>query len=255
MGDEVVRERHGNALLVRINRPDQRNALNPAVFQGLGEAILEAEADVDIRVLVVTGTGDRSFCAGMDLKSLAAGEPMPGGDIMPAVMRLMDGSAGVPTIGAANASALGGGLELLLGCDLIVASSEAQFGLPEVKRGLFPGGGGTAIGRRIPMGLALELLLTGDPITAERGYEIGLVNAVVAPDDVVPAALALAERIAVNAPLSLAAVLELAKLYAVDPAKARERRSELQASVFGSEDAAEGAAAFAEKRTPTWKGR
>ena len=255
MSDELIRERHGNALLVRINRPDQRNALNPTVFQGLGEAVLEAEADVDIRVLVLTGTGDRSFCAGMDLKSMAAGEALPGGDIMAAVMRLMDGAATVPTVGAANATAFGGGLELLLGCDVIVASAEAQFGLPEVKRGLFPGGGGTAIGRRIPMGLAMELLLTGDPITAQRGYEIGLVNAVVAPDRVVPEALALAERIAANAPLSLAAVHELGRLFAVDPGQARERRSHWQSLVFASEDAMEGATAFAEKRTPTWKGR
>jgi enoyl-CoA hydratase/carnithine racemase len=251
---ELVRERHGNVLLLRLNRPEARNALNAGVFEGLAAGIVEAEGDPDIRAVVLTGTGDRAFCAGMDLKALAQG-PMAGPEAMAVFMRLMDGDIQVPLVGAANAAAFGGGLEVLLGCDVIVASSEAQFGLPEVKRGLFPGGGGTAIGQRIPMGVALEMALTGDPITAARAYEVGLVNAVVAPDDVVPAALALADRIAANAPLSLAAVKDLVRLFATDVARGRERRQHWHGIVFGSEDAAEGSKAFFEKRPPVWQGR
>jgi enoyl-CoA hydratase len=174
---------------------------------------------------------------------------------MAVLMRLMDGDVAVPLVGAVNASAFGGGLELLLGCDVIVASSDAKFGLPEVKRGLFAGGSGTAIGQRVPLGVALELTLTGDPISAARAYEVGLVNAVVPAAEVVPAALAVAERIAANAPLSLTASKELVRLYATDPAKAQERRSHWRTVVFGSEDAKEGATAFVEKRTPNWQGR
>jgi enoyl-CoA hydratase/carnithine racemase len=255
VSEEVVREQHGNVLLVRINRPDARNALNDAVCQGVGQAVLDAESDPGIRAMVLTGTGDKSFCAGVDLKEMAAGVQWTPGPPQQALLRLMDGDVAVPVVGASNASALGGGLELLLGCDLIIASSEAQFGLPEVKRGLFPGGSGTAVVQRVPLGVGLEMLLTGEPISASRAYDVHLVNAVVAPDEVVPAALALAERVAANAPLGIAAVRELGRLYATDAAKADERRTHWRGLVFGSEDAKEGATAFAEKRTPVWQGR
>ena len=148
-GSELVRERHGHALLLRLNRPDARNALSAGIITGLAEAIVEAEADPDVRAVVLTGTGDKAFCAGMDLKSLAGVGPQASPEAMAVLMRLMDGDVAVPLVGAANASALGGGLEVLLGCDVIVASSEARFGLPEVKRGLFPGGSGTAISQRV----------------------------------------------------------------------------------------------------------
>ena len=255
MSDDLVRERHGSVMLLRLNRPEKRNALNFAIMDGLGRSIVEAESDPEIRAVVLTGTGDRTFCAGMDLKEFASGATPSDPDAADAFARFLAGGATVPLIGAANASALGGGLELLLGCDLIVASSAAQLGLPEVKRGLFPGGGGTAIGRRIPLGAALELLLTGDPISAARAYELGLVNLVVEPDQVVAAALALAERIAVNAPLALAACKELAMLATTDAASFPQRLVELRTAVFASEDAMEGATAFGEKRTPVWSGR
>jgi enoyl-CoA hydratase/carnithine racemase len=248
----LVRERHGAVLLLRIDRPEARNALDAAVIDGLADGIVEAEADPGIRAVVLTGTGDRAFCSGVDLKALGS---MQGGESMDVLKRLMDGQVTVPLVGAANASALAGGLEVLLGCDVVVASSEARFGLPEVKRGLFPGGSGTAIAQRVPLAVALELLLTGDPIDAARAREVGLVNVVVPPAEVVPAALALAERIAANAPLGLAAVKELARLYATDAARADERRDHWRQVVFTSEDAREGAAAFVEKRTPVWQGR
>ena len=251
----LVEERHGNVLLLRLNRPESRNALSAAVVDGLADGITRAEGDRDVRAVVLTGTGDKAFCAGMDLKELAAGGSQSRPESMAVLMRLMDGDVAVPLVGAANASAFGGGLEVLLGCDVIVASSAASFGLPEVKRGLFPGGSGTAISQRIPLGIALELTLTGDPITAARAYEVGLVNAVVPPEEVLVAAMALAERIAVNAPLSLVACKELVRLHATDTGKAAERLAHWRPTIFASEDAREGATAFMEKRPPAWRGR
>ena len=257
MSDEVVRERRGNVEVVRLNRPDVLNAMNPAVMQGLGAAMRAAEADPEIRAVVLTGTGDRAFCAGMDLRAFAGGETMeaPDPEAMDGFTRLMRGRVTVPLIGAANATALAGGFELLLGCDLVVASSGAKFGLPEVKRGLFAAGGGTFLGTRIPLSVAMELTLTGDPIDAERAYALGLVNAVVPPEQVLDAALGFAERIAANGPLGVAATKELVRLGVSDEARAETRLVELQRTVFSSEDAREGATAFVEKRPPVWRGR
>lgn len=254
---ELVAERHGAVLVARLNRPDARNSLNASLFRAIGAAVIEAESNPEVRVLVLTGTGDRAFCAGMDLRAFAAGEAVGVGkdDETVACNRLMAGDVAVPVVGAANATAVGGGFELLLGCDLIVASDQAKFGLPEVKRGLFPGGRGTFLSLRIPMGLALELLLTGDSIDAARAYEIGLVNAVVPAGDVLTAALALAERIAANGPLGVAAVKELGRLAVFDAPAAVERQKVWQRTVFQSEDAREGAAAFVEKRPPVWQGK
>lgn len=255
--DELVQERRGAILVARLNRPEARNALTPSLLRAIGGAMVEAESDPEIRVVVLTGTGDRAFCAGMDLRSFAAGEEMGVGDDDAArgFYRLIEGRITVPVVGAANATAVAGGLELLLGCDLIVASSEAQFGLPEVKRGLFAAGGGTAIGTRLPLSIALEMTLTGDSITAARAYELGLVNAVVAPDEVLASAMAFAERIAANAPLGLAATKELVRLSVTDAGQASARMKELQALVFASEDAKEGALAFVDRRQPIWRGR
>jgi enoyl-CoA hydratase/carnithine racemase len=257
VSDVLLRERHGNVLVARLNRPEARNALNTELLQAIGAAITDAESDPGIRALVITGTGDRAFCAGMDLRDFASSGQASGGERggISAYARLLQGEVSIPVIGAANASAVAGGLELLLACDIIVASSEAQFGLPEVKRGLFAATGATSLGTRIPLAVALELTLTGDTVDAQRAYDLGLVNVVVAPDQVLTKALDYAERIAANGPLGVAATKELVLLGVTDHARALERRAELQVSVFGSEDAREGALAFVEKRPPVWQGR
>jgi enoyl-CoA hydratase/carnithine racemase len=257
---EVVSERRGNVLVLRINRPDARNALNSAVMAGVGKGIADAETDPEIRAVVLTGTGDRAFCAGMDLRAFAGGGIAPTEDEqkhMGAFMRFMSrGEAGVPVVGAANATALAGGFELLMACDLIVAAEGAKVGLPEVKRGLFAAGGGMFLAKRIPLAKALELTMTGDPIGVEEALALGLINKVVPADQVVEEAVALADRIAANGPLGVQATKQLVRMAAFEPsADVWKVHGELQAKVFGSEDAKEGATAFVEKRAPVWKGQ
>jgi enoyl-CoA hydratase len=248
----LVQEKHGSTLVLRLNRPDARNALTPALINALGDALVTAESDAGTRAIVLTGTGDRAFCAGMDLASFASGEPLGDGGAL--LMRFMRGEITVPVVGAANATAVAGGFELLLGCDVVVASSRAKFALPEVKRGLIAAGGGTFLGTRIPLAVALELTLTGDPIDAERAYALGLVNQVVEPGEVLDAALALAQRIAANGPLALRATKELVRTAPSDAAGAWARLTEWQPRIFASDDAKEGATAFLEKRDPVWRG-
>ncbi len=257
MSDEVVVDRHGHVLVVRLNRPEARNALTPGILAGVAKAVEEAESDDELRVVVLTGTGDRAFCAGMDLRAFAAGTGAgtASSAVQAAYLRVINGGANVPVIGAANGTAVAGGLELLLGCDVIVASEDAQFGLPEVKRGLIPGGGGTGLGTRIPLGVALELILTGDSISAARAYELGLVNVVVPAGDVLATAVGIAERIAANGPLAVKAAKELGRLANADAEAWARRLTEWQPVIFGSDDAREGATAFVEKRPPVWKGR
>lgn len=256
--DEVLVDRHDAVLLLTLNRPESRNALTADMMAGLGEAVLEAEQSPGIRALVLTGSGDRAFCSGMDLRNFAAGKglgPDADSEVRDGFRRLMDGTAAIPVVGAANGAAVAGGFELLLGCDVIVASSATTFGLPEVKRGLFPGGPGMYLGTRIPLSVALEMALTGDPIDARRAYELGLINAVVEPEQVLPTALGLAERIAANGPLAVAAVKELVRLFVTDERAGRERFDHWQPKVYGSLDAKEGATAFIERRDPVWQGQ
>jgi enoyl-CoA hydratase len=254
--DILLQERRDNVLVATLNRPKARNALTPELMSALGQALLDAETDPEIRAVVLTGAGDRVFCPGMDLRAFSRGTRMDlGADAgRAAYQRLLDGDIRVPVIGAANGTALGGGMELLLACDVIVASAAATFGFPEVKRGLFPAAGGATLGTRIPLANALELVLTGDAVDAARAREIGLVNSVVEAGQVLTAAVELAGRIAANAPLGLAAAKELVRLTLTDPERAGARQKELQHQIFTSEDAKEGAAAFVEKRTPVWRG-
>jgi enoyl-CoA hydratase len=230
--DVLLTERSGNVLVLTLNRPEARNALNPELKDQLIDAIHGADDDPDVRVVVLTGNGP-VFCAGMDLKAFAAGADFGG------LSQFYSEGFGKPVIAALNGTALAGGFELALACDLIIASQDAKVGLPEVKRGLFAAGGGTTLSARIPLAIALELGLTGDPITADRAAEIGLVNKVVPAGEVRPEAIKLAERIAANAPLSVAVTKKLM----------RERRWAEPAdidTVFRSADAMEGARAFAE---------
>jgi enoyl-CoA hydratase len=254
---DFEQERRGAVQILRINRPEARNALNGAVINGIGRGVEEADADPEVRAIVLTGTGDRAFCAGMDLRDFASGGGDAGGDAggLEAFLRFTRHGATKPVIGAANATAVAGGFELLLACDLVVASTEAKFGLPEVKRALFPAGGGVFLGRRMPLPVALELTLTGDTLDAERAMQLGLVNAVVPADRVLDEAVALAERIAANGPLAVQVTKRLVRAAAALPADDVWRmQEEVQPVVFGSEDAREGATAFVEKRAPVWKG-
>lgn len=255
--EEFLVESHGAVTVLTLNRPQARNALNGKVIAGIGATVLAAEQDPAIRALVLTAAGADAFCSGMDLRAFAGGEDVGFSDTPQnrAFQRLTRGTVAVPVVGAANGTAVGGGLELLLGCDLIVAADTAKFGLPEVQRGLFPGGGGTYIAERIPLGIALQLTLTGDYFTAARGYEIGLFNAVTSADQVLGTAIAYAERIAANGPLGVAACKELVRLSVTDPGKATERLRHWQSVVFASADAKEGAMAFMEKREPVWQGK
>jgi enoyl-CoA hydratase/carnithine racemase len=256
MSDDLVCERRGAVLVVRLNRPEARNALNRALIDAVGRAIATADSDPAVRAVVLTGTGDRAFCAGMDLREFAGRGPgaAADADAMERYRRFLRGEVTVPVVGAANGTAVAGGFELLLACDLVVASVEARFGLPEVKRGLFPANGSTLLASRIPFAIAMEMMLTGDSIDAERSYALGLVNAVVPPGEVLPVALDFAGRIAANAPLGVAATKDLARLAMVDHSGAEERKVQLQRSVFGSQDAREGALAFVEKRAAQWQG-
>jgi enoyl-CoA hydratase len=258
---EVVTERRGATLMVRINRPEARNAFNAAVMAGIGNALLQADADQEIRAVILTGTGDRAFCAGMDLKAFAAGG-RPASEADQAAMATFSaftsgsGGCGKPVICAAQATALAGGFELALACDLIVVADSAKLGLPEVKRGLFAAGGGMYLARRIPLAKALELTMTGEPITPAEALSLGLVNAVVPAAEVVQVALGLAARIAENGPLAVAATKRLVRMAAFEPlADVRPVHSELVGTVFSSDDAKEGATAFVERRQPNWTGR
>lgn len=250
----VLVEQRGRVLLVTINRPKQRNALDGAAGRALAAAMDTLDADDNLSVGVLTGAGG-TFSAGMDLKAFLRGErpDLPG--------RGLGGITQTPTrkplLAAVEGWALAGGFELLLACDLIVAAETARFGVPEVKRGLVAGGGAALkLPRRIPYAVALELLLVGEPINAQRGYELGLVNRVVGEGQALAGALELAERMVANGPLALAATKEVAsKTMDWSADLAWRRQEQILAPVYASEDAREGARAFAEKRPPVWTGR
>lgn len=251
----VESEKRGGVAIVTLNRPEARNAVNGDLAQAMEAILDDLEADDAITVVILTGTGS-TFCAGADLKKVAKGQ---GGDLA----TKKGGFGGLvtrgfpkPIIAAVNGPALAGGFEIVLTCDLVVAADDAKFGLPEVKRGLFAAAGGLIrLPQRIPLALATEIAITGDPISADRALQLGLVNRVVPAAEVVDAALVLAERIAVNGPLAVRNTLKMVR-EATDltEADAWPRNYELAIEVFSSKDSIEGATAFAEKREPRWTG-
>jgi enoyl-CoA hydratase len=250
----VLTERRERVLVITINRPDQRNAVNAAVAQGIAAALDELDADSALTVGVLTGAG-KGFCAGMDLKAFVAGESAWAGDR--GFAGIAQRSADKPLIAAVEGFAVAGGLEIALACDLLVASRGAKLGIPEVKRSLIAAGGALLrLPRTLPRNIAMELALTGDPIEAERGYELGLVNRLAEPGQALDAALELAAAIAPNAPLALAGSKRVL-VESVDWPESEfwSRQGEIIGPVMVSEDAHEGARAFAEKRAPVWKGR
>lgn len=251
----------GGVLTITLDRPPA-NAVDVATSHALYEAFASLEADASLRAGIVTGSGDRFFCAGWDLKAAAAGEPAdadhgPGGF---AGLTELHGRT-KPVIAAVNGIAAGGGFELVLAADLVVAAGHAQFSLPEATLGIIPDSGGVLrLPRRLPRPLALELLLTGRVLAAAEARDLGLVNDVVAGDQLLPAAQELAARIAASAPLAVAAIMEVLDATDSQPVQAgyatlRSGQLPRYAAMLGSQDAAEGPAAFAERRPPAWKGR
>jgi enoyl-CoA hydratase len=252
MADVETSVEHG-VCTITINRPEARNAVNLAVARGIAAAVDEVDRRSDIRVAVLTGAGG-VFCAGMDLKAFLRGE-----------LARIDGRgfAGFteappkkPIIAAIEGFALAGGLEIALACDLIVAARDAKLGLPEVKRGLVANAGGMVrLPRQVPLRIAMELVLTGEAVPAERLAGFGLVNRITAPGEALSTALDLARTIAANAPMSLRVSKEVLVKSQDWPSHEMFRlQREITAPVFNSNDAREGAAAFAEKRKPAWTG-
>ncbi|HEY5011154.1 MAG TPA: crotonase/enoyl-CoA hydratase family protein [Acidimicrobiia bacterium] len=250
----VEQERRGMVEILRFNRPEARNAISPDVSTAMAGYLDAAATDPGVRAVVVTGTGP-VFSAGADLKVVAAGR---GADIAAApggFAGLVNRDFPKPLIAAVNGPALAGGFEIVLACDLVVASDTARFGIPEVQRGLMAAAGALIrLPKRVPIAIALELTMTGDPITAERALELGLVNRVVPAEQVLDVAVALAERIGENSPVAVRVSRKLVR-EAVDLTEAEgwERNTERSMEVFRGGDMIEGATAFAEKRKPVWK--
>jgi enoyl-CoA hydratase len=254
VSDEVLVERRGAVQVITIDRPEAKNALNAAVAKGVAEAVDELDASDELWAGVLTGAGG-VFSAGMDLKGFLRGEtPSIEGRGLCGITQTPPRK---PLIGAVEGWALAGGFELLLACDLVVAARSARFGVPEVKRSLVAGAGAALLlSRRLPLAIALELLLTGDPFGAERAAEVGLVNRLTDEGGALDGALELAATIAGNGPLAVAATKQIARGstdWTLE--EAWRKQAEIMQPVFTSEDAKEGATAFAEKRAPVWKGR
>jgi enoyl-CoA hydratase len=250
----VELERREHIALVTLNRPEARNAISPEVSQAMAEVLDEIEADAELRAVVVTGRGE-VFSAGADLKVVAAGKAND-------IARGKGGFAGIvtrdfpkPIIAAVNGPALAGGFEIVLSCDLVVAAETARFGIPEVKRGLMAAAGGLIrLPKRVPLTVALELAMTGDPIDADRALQLGLVNRVVPAERVLDEATNLANRIGENSPIAVRNSRRLVReAVELSEADGWTRTLELMMPVFESGDAVEGATAFAEKRQPVWR--
>lgn len=249
----VLTEVRGPILIITLNRPEARNAANLALSKGVAAALDRLDADDALSVGIITGAGG-TFCSGMDLKGFLKGErpSIPGRGFA----GLTEAPPKKPLIAAVDGFALAGGMEIALSCDMIVANRNAKFGIPEVKRGLAAAAGGLIrMPRQMPFRVAMEFALTGDFFGAERAYELGIINRVT-DGPALEAALELAAAIGANGPLAVKAskqVIVESQLWPED--QMWKKQQEIVAPVFASEDAREGAAAFAEKRAPNWKGK
>jgi enoyl-CoA hydratase len=251
-GDRVVEvERRGRVLIATMRREQKRNALNPAITAGIDAAMNQLEDDPELWCGILTG-GQTVFSAGADL-SIGPGDPTPRGGLVGLIRR----QRSKPLIAAVEGLALGGGLELILCCDLVVASSAAAFGLPEVKRGLMPDFGGVfRVARLLPPNVARELLLTGDRLSADRAERLGFVNVLAEPGGALAAAIALAERICINAPLAVRESLGIVnRVVSGDEEEFWRRSDAAHQRLLMTADVAEGVAAFFDRRPPTWQGR
>ena len=254
MSDAVLVETRDNVLVMTISRPEARNAVNSAVATGLAAALDRLDEEPALSVGVLTGAGG-TFSSGMDLKGFLTGDsPVIEGR---GLGGLTQAPPRKPLIAAVEGWALAGGFEMVLACDLVVASREAKFGIPEVKRSLVAGAGGLLrLPQRLPYHVAMELALTGNPLDAETAHRYGLVNRLVDPGTALDGALKLAAEVAANGPLALAATKEILRR-SLDWTEDEgwKHQMDIMLPVFGSEDAREGATAFAEKRAPRWQGK
>jgi len=252
----VTFEQRGPFAVVTINRPDARNAINAEVAQGIEDAIDRIEADDAIWVGILTGVPP-VFCAGADLKEINAGRGATLSTERGGFAGFVQRERTKPVIAAVDGPALAGGTEIVLASDLVVASTTATFGIPEVKRSLVAAAGGLfRLGRKIPLNIAMELTLTGDPIDASRAHHFGLVNRLVEPGQALDEAVALAEQICANAPVAVRESRKIVLEATNAPDEVGWRMSaEGMAKAMSSEDFSEGLTAFIEKRKPQWKGR
>jgi enoyl-CoA hydratase len=252
--EPVLAERRGNVLLITINRPEVRNAVNGAVAEGIAGALDELDGDESLSVGVLTGAGG-FFCAGMDLGAFVKGESPWFGDR--GFAGIAQRAAKKPLIAAIEGFAVAGGMEIALACDLIVAAKGAKMGIPEAKRSLVAAGGALLrLPQRMPYHAVMELALTGDPMPAERFHEFGVVNRLAEPGTAVDVAIELAEKLAKSGPLAVIASKRiLQEQYDWSTAEMWEKQGVISGPVFASEDSKEGANAFKEKREPVWKGK
>ena len=254
MADELLTEIRDRVMIITLNRPEAMNSVNKELAQAMAAALEELDANPDVSVGILSGGESRGFSAGMDLKAFVSGG-------MPNIegrgfAGIVEKSADKPLIAAVHGFALAGGLEIALSCDLLVAEQGAKLGIPEVGVGLFAGAGALSrLQRRVPYGMAMQMALTGEPITAEQGHAAGLVQVLADKGGALDAAIDLANRIAKNAPLGLAASKKLIRDYGGLDQGFWADQQPLIDSVFSSSDAIEGATAFAEKRAPNWTGK